>query len=69
MLHTILNITDSVASKTDEKRLKEIHDQVAHVLSIQISTGQLDNTKEATLFVCTKYGCCTVTLIPISKFN
>lgn len=68
MLNVILNISDSIAPRPGEKQT-EVYAEIAHLLSLKVSAGTLDINKTQTLFVCTKYGAASVTLVPKSEFN
>ena len=71
-MNIFLNISDHISHIKDLTRLEtevKIHSEVSYILSNKIAAGQLDSTKEHTLFVSTKFGAVTVTLIPTRNFQ
>lgn len=64
-LGKVLYYNTLTKSETKEK----IELEVSYILSRRIAAGQLDATKEQSLFVSTKFGAASVTIIPRSNFQ
>lgn len=78
-MNLLLNISDHIVFLRDKAtpdgyftRLEsytKIYEECSKVLSEKIVNGQLDATKEHSLFLCTKYGAVAVTIIPNRMFQ
>ena len=71
-MNIILNISDHISYIKNNTRLEtitKVYNECVELLSYKIMNGQLDPNKEDTLFLCTRYGAVTVTIIPRDKFN
>lgn len=66
-MNCILNITDCTSMK--DPNYSKIVLEIEWILSRKISMGQLDTNKEHTLFVCSRFGAATVTIIPKVNFQ
>ncbi len=66
-MNLVLNVTDCISMK--EPTYNKVVMEVSQLLSNKIAAGQLDSTKEHSLFVCTKYGCAAVTIFPHRNFQ
>lgn len=71
-MNLLLNISDHIIFLKDMTRLEsyaKIYEECANLLSEKIANGQLDSTKEHSLFLCTKFGAVAVTIIPNRMFQ
>ncbi len=66
-MNLVLNVTDCISMK--EPTYNKVVLEISHILSNKIAAGQLDSTKEHTLFVSTKFGAATVTIFPARNFQ
>lgn len=70
--NTVININDHISYIKNHTRLEtavKIQEEIASILNVHIAAGRLNPSKEVTLFVCSRYGAATVTIIPKVKFQ
>ena len=66
-MKVIFNITDCLSMK--EPMYSKIYEEVMYLLIEKMDNGQIDSTKEQVLFLCSKFGAATVTIIPKVYFQ